>query len=479
MTKCALFKICDAQEYAAIQEGTLGRIKMRSAQKQEVLDCMESLQQAHEEIKNALNGNDYGRVQNMLSQCQEFAISLGENIEKLEGEGHATVICLEEYCETLYHAYEILRSGGAGSGKIYKKLQKQLLRVESSARNDIRVRKEVVFLPYKASMWDSLESVWKEMDEDSDCDAYVIPIPYYDKNLDGSFGQRHYEAGLYPKYVPVVHYKEYDFEKRRPDIIFIHNPYDDCNYVTSVAPFFYSKNLKQFTDKLVYIPYFILREIKPEDQQAVEGMKHFCMVPGVLNSDRVIVQSEDMRQVYVNVLAEASGEQTRKYWEEKILGLGSPKVTKVLNTKREDLEIPEEWLRIIRKPDGRWKKIVFYNTSVSMLLQYNEKMIEKMQDVLRVFWENRDEVALLWRPHPLIKATISSMRPQLWAEYEKIVKKYRKEGWGIYDDTADMNRAVCLSDAYYGDGSSVAWLYQKTGKPVMIQNVEVLQKLRK
>lgn len=447
---------------------------MRNAQKQEVLGCIESLHQAHEEIKNALNGNNYGRVQNMLSQCQEFAISLGENIEKREGEGHVTVSCLEEYCETLYHVYEILGSGGAGFGKIYKKLQKQLLRVESSARNDIRVRKEVVFLPYKASMWDSLESIWMEADENPDCDAYVIPIPYYDKNIDGSFGERHYEAGLYPKYVPVAHYGEYDFEKRRPDIIYIHNPYDDCNHVTSVDPFFYSENLKQFTDKLVYVPYFILREIKPEDQQAVEGMKHFCIVPGVFHADRVIVQSEDMKQVYVNVLVEFSGEQTRKYWEEKILGTGSPKVVKVLNTKREDLDIPEEWLRIIRKPDGSWKKIVFYNTSVGVLLQKNEKMIEKIQDVLRIFWENRDEVALLWRPHPLIKATISSMRPQLWAEYEKIVKKYRKEGWGIYDDTADMDRAVCLSDAYYGDGSSVVWLYQKTGKPVMIQNVEVL-----
>ena len=449
---------------------------MRNAQKQEVLDCIESLHQAHEEIKNALNGGNYSLVQNMLGQCQEFAVSLGENIEKLEGQGHATVACLEEYCETLYHVYEELGSGAAGSGKIYKKLQRQLLRVESSAKNDIRVRKEVVFLPYKASMWDSLESVWKAADEDPDCDAYVIPIPYYDKNPNGSFGEMHYEGGQYPEYVPVVPYASYDFEKRRPDMIFIHNPYDECNYVTSVEPFFYSKNLKQFTGKLVYIPYFVLGEVKPDDRQAVDGMKHFCLVPGVMNADKVVVQSEDMRQVYINVLAEAAGEQTRGYWEEKILGLGSPKVDKVLNTKREDLEIPEEWLRIIRKPDGSWKKIILYNTSVSALLQHNEKMLEKIRDVLRVFLENRDEVALLWRPHPLIKATLSSMRPQLWTEYERIVEKYRKEGWGIYDDTVDVDRAICLSDAYYGDGSSVVNLCRKRNMLIVKQDVMYLEK---
>ena len=69
------------------------------------------------------------------------------------------------------------------------------------------------------------------------------------------------------------------------------------------------------------------------------------------------------------------------------------------------------------------------------------------------------------------------MRPQLWVEYEKLVKWYKEEGWGIYDDTSDVDRAVVLSDGYYGDFSSVVQVYQKTGKPVMIQNADVLEYL--
>ena len=65
------------------------------------------------------------------------------------------------------------------------------------------------------------------------------------------------------------------------------------------------------------------------------------------------------------------------------------------------------------------------------------------------------------------------MRPQLWTEYEKLVNQYKQEGWGIYDDTSDMDRAVVLSDGYYGDSSSVVQVYQETGKPVMIQNVDI------
>ena len=37
---------------------------------------------------------------------------------------------------------------------------------------------KVVFMPYKASMWDSLESVWMAADKDERCEALVVPITY-------------------------------------------------------------------------------------------------------------------------------------------------------------------------------------------------------------------------------------------------------------------------------------------------------------
>lgn len=495
---------------------------MRKAQKEQAEHIIQLLGHVHEGIRKAVEKGQYDDARELLSQCQESAIELGETIEEIEGEGFVTVSFLEHYCEAVYQAYTLLgQVQGVNAAKLHKNLRRALIAAENSVKNDIRVRTEAVFLPYKASMWDSLESVWKAADEDPDCDAYVIPIPYFDKNPDGSFREMHYEGDLYPDYVPVTRYEEYDFAEHHPDMIFIHNPYDKCNYVTSVHPFFYAKNLKQFTEQLVYIPYFILGEPDLENEESIKGMAHFCTVPGVIYADKVIVQSEAMRQAYIKVMVEftagrwngepgtqsvgGSGETglssdggdsnglvlnrngsgrdagiepkeaaNRRYWEEKILGLGSPKVDKVLNTKKEELEIPEEWMKVIRKQDGSWKKIILYNNSVATLLEQGEKMLQKMRDVFRIFYENRDEVALLWRPHPLIKATIKSMRPQLWAEYEKIVQEYRQAGWGIYDDTAELDRAIEAADAYYGDRSSVVQLCQKKELPVMIQNVEII-----
>lgn len=447
--------------------------------KKTILSIVDSLEKINDSVIRNLDSGVQVSMETLVD-CQDSAIAVGNEIEQQYGAaGEETVHLLEAYCENLYQMSS-KSEDFVSCRKLGKKIQKQLVQIRNHIKYDLPDdKREIVFLPYKASMWDSLESVWRAADADPDCDAYVIPIPYFDKNPDGSFREEHYEGDLYPKDVPVTRYDEYDLEARHPDIIYIHNPYDECNHVTSVHPYFYSKNLRNLTDKLVYIPYFILGEIEPDNQAAIDSMKHFCFTPGTIYADRVVVQSENMRQIYINEYLKAAKEMglggkhvDRKFLEKKFLGTGSPKIDKVLNTKKDDLEIPDEWLKIIEKPDGTWKKIVLYNTSVSALLKQSEKMLKKMESVFGIFKENKEEVALLWRPHPLIQATIESMRPQLWEGYQEIRDRYIEEGWGIYDDSAELDRAVVLSDAYYGDRSSVVQLCKKIQKPIMFQSVK-------
>lgn len=449
--------------------------------RRQLIEILNTLKEANKLLESLFGGGQEAEIVNLLAGCQNCAITMGNKIEAVYGTGTASVHGLEEYCEIIFQLSQNIHNKPECL-QIYEKMKEQLLLVEENMDKEIPDKREVVFMPYKASMWDALESVYLAAKEDESCEAYVVPIPYFDRQADGSLGAMHYEGNEYPKSIEVTDWQSYNLEERMPDVVYIHNPYDEYNRVTSVHPKFYSGNLKKYTEELVYIPYFVLPEIEPDDEAAIESVKHFLFLPGIVNADKVIVQSEKMKQIYINeylkgakALEHTGAHLDREKLEEKFLGLGSPKFDKVLNTRKEDLEIPEEWLRVIQKPDGTWKKIIFYNTSVTALLQYDVKMLEKMKYVFRVFKEQQEEVALLWRPHPLIKATIESMRPHLWKEYEKIVEEYRQEGWGIYDDTADMDRAVALSDAYYGDPSSVVQVYQKTGKKLMLQNIEVNQ----
>ncbi len=455
---------------------------MRKNVKEQIENFTELLGQAHNDVATGITNGDFAAAMQLLIECQDGAISIGTMIEEQEGEGTPTVGILEEYCETVYQLHEMLAKAAGGQVQNADMLHQNpaegwmtalsdvLERLRYSIQHDIKVKKEVVFLPYNASMWDSLESVYLAAQKDPDCDAYVIPIPYYDRGADGSLQEMHYEADRFPKDIPITRYDEYDFEQRHPDMIFIHNPYDGSNYVTSVHPFFYSKNLKQYTDNLVYIPYFVLDEIYPENVAAVRGMENFVTVPAVIHANTVIVQSENMRQVYIDVMSRYAGENTRPLWEKKILGLGSPKFDRVMRVREESVELPESWNHILRKPDGSRKKVIFYNTSVVAMLTHREKMLDKIKRVFEIFREDKDEVALIWRPHPLLQATIQAMRPELASEYLSIVKRYQEEQWGIYDTTPNLDSVLSVCDAYYGDGSSVVWLCRKAGIPVMVQN---------
>ena len=127
-----------------------------------------------------------------------------------------------------------------------------------------------------------------------------------------------FDTDQYPDYVPLTDYNTYDFRKRQPDVVFIHNPYDDCNFTTSIHPFFYSRNLKQYTDLLIYIPCFKLDEFDPEDSKAYYNMRYYVSVPGLAHADKILIPSERMRQTYINYLTEFAGEDTRTVWTEKI-----------------------------------------------------------------------------------------------------------------------------------------------------------------
>ena len=228
-----------------------------------------------------------------------------KELEKIELAQFERCMCdlvsvwFEEKAETEFYAQltELLMQSGI-YGTITNYNIQHVAEVDKRVwKGQIKVWMEAIFLPYKASMWDSLESVWKAADADPECDAYVIPIPYYDKNPDGTLGAVHYEGDMYPDYVPITDYKTYDIEKRKPDVIFIHNPYDECNYVTSVEPRYYSKKLANYTNCLVYIPYFVIDENRKLDQ-----IEHYVLTSAVINADVVVVQSDKVKEKYIEIL---------------------------------------------------------------------------------------------------------------------------------------------------------------------------------
>lgn len=432
---------------------------MSRAVRKQLFEALDTLKKATHLLRGIIEEGGTDELLEMLTDCQECAIAIGTRIDSIYGEGTESVHLLETYCEGIYELSETMELEMQKA--VCEDLINQAFTIHMKMETEIDDNLEVVFLPYNVTMWDSLESIWIAAKEDTKCTPYVIPIPYYDKNSDGSLGKEHYDGKDYPEYVPVTDYRKYDFELRQPDIIYIHNPYDGGNRVTSVHPFFYSKNIKTYTKTLVYVPYFVM-----DGKRIGENL---MLTAGVVYADYVIVQNEREQEYYINCY--------KKHYPQldmsgKFLPLGSPKLDKVHTLRKDSVRIPEAWMKKVQN-----KKVVLYNTGISSFLYFGEKKyLTKIENVLEWF-KTREDVVLLWRPHPLMEATIASKGSELLDRYKQMKDSFLADNKGIYDDTSDMYPAIVLSDIYYGDYSSLVRLYLETKKKVQIQNVDVMDEV--
>ena len=308
------------QYHASSDDLTPGSRHQGNGLQEIVRDFFSLAEKMHLQILSAIDSGDSDTGRMLFESCQTAAIQIGTLLEQRKGEGLKTVRLLEDYCELIWQTHESLNKGQFSAATSSISDANQLLpQIETLTDTEILSRKEVVFFPFSASGWNSLDTIWKQASADPCCDVYVVPIPCYYRNIDGTFRCERHESEPYPDYVPVTDYRNYDFENRQPDVIFIHNPYDEYNLTISVEPRFYARNLRQFTRLLVYTPYFTPEDFGPGDTRAVKNMSHYVSMPGVVLSDKVLVHTEQMRQMYIDHLTKFAGNDTRSIWEDRIV----------------------------------------------------------------------------------------------------------------------------------------------------------------
>jgi hypothetical protein len=436
---------------------------MRKKEVDKVLSILLTLKEAHKNTQELLSNNDKVQAAELLKVCQESALDVETYLDSLLGNSTKSAPLLAEYSEVVFRTYTQLENKGNES--IAKLLDPCVDRICSCLRKELLEEKvEVVFFPYMASMWDSMESVWKAAKSDSKCEVYVVPIPYYDKLPNGQLAEMHYEGNQFPEGVEITDWMSYDFENRNPNIIFIHNPYDNFNYITSVHPRFYSSNLAKYTDLLAFIPYFFC------GNNTIN--MSICNTEAMRNIDLCFVESGKMKNAYQNAVDmnfNRAGSNSIPAKRVRFVALGSPKLDKITSDYNSNYTLPDTWKKLMTKDDGSFRKVVLYNTSISNMLENSELYIKHLKETIALF-EKEEDILLWWRPHPLMHDTFRAMRPSLYEEYSTIVNEFQSKRMGIYDTTSDLHRAIAVSDAYYGDWGSVLAMYQCTNKPIMTQN---------
>ena len=323
-----------------------------------VLETADTLIVSEKKIMQEFRKGKWENCLLLISSCQEEAIAFGHAIEEKKGEGTEAVSFLEKYCEALYHAYKRIEELSEVEGKLFdeaghreeraeekngesvlhalpaglrKNLERQLKKPSYYLKKmrsalEKEWKRQIVFLPHRAKHLASLSPLIDALKESGDYDCKIIPIPYYDRLGDGSLSDMHYEGADFPKEYEIGDYRSFNFAVELPDAIVINSPYDECNQVFTVDPFFYSKEMKKFTRKLVYIPYFVTDEIdakSEEDGKAFVNMDYYVTVPGVFHADLTIVQSKEMKKAYLAKIREFTNKEVSKKMSKKISGAGS------------------------------------------------------------------------------------------------------------------------------------------------------------
>ena len=436
-------------------------LKVIAAEMKEYL--ADSVEIIHEILLNKDSGLSYEDIITYLSELQNNIVSFGTLTESIKGEDCNTVKLLEQYLEVIYKvAKYVQKFDGNKYAECDEGVKDKFASISEAIDSEIVNRRSVLFLPVKAKHFSSMRMAYEMEAATPDTDVYVMPLPYYYKEYDGSFkDEMHIDTEEFIKAnIPVTDYSRFDLSLLCPEKIYINSAYDEYNMAVSVDTRFYARNVKKYTEKLIYIPYFKLMEFDRANYPCWYNMQYYCTVPGVVMADKVYVQSENTRKMYIAKLNEWAGdEQYTEIWEQKI---------DVYDDGFE--EHSEDELR-----DAGSKKTIVWFVSAGSLAEFGDRYIEKAYRNLDVFALSKDKLKVLLISEPFLDEMIKTYSDELYKKWTGFIDEFNRSGIGeVVSQVEDQSvEALLRANAYYGDPSYICKDFILMKKPVMLQNVEV------
>ena len=436
-------------------------LKVIAAEMKEYL--ADSVEIIHEILLNKDSGLSYEDIITYLSELQNNIVSFGTLTESIKGEDCNTVKLLEQYLEVIYKVAKYVQKFDENKyAECDEEVKDKFASISEAIDSEIVNRRSVLFLPIKAKHFSSMRMAYEMETATPDTDVYVMPLPYYYKEYDGSFkDEMHIDTEEFIKAnIPVTDYSRFDLSLLCPEKIYINSAYDEYNMAVSVDTRFYARNVKKYTEKLIYIPYFKLMEFDRANYPCWYNMQYYCTVPGVVMADKVYVQSENTRKVYIDKLNEWVGDE--KYtdiWGQKI---------DVYDDGFE--EHSEDELR-----DAGSKKTIVWFVSAGSLAEFGDRYIEKAYRNLDVFALTKDKLKVLLNSEPFLDEMIKTYSDELYKKWTGFIDEFNRSGIGevVSQGEEKSVEALLKANAYYGDPSYICKDFILMKKPVMLQNVEV------
>lgn len=122
------------------------------------------------------------------------------------------------------------------------------------------------------------------------------------------------------------------------------------------------------------------------------------------------------------------------------------------------------------------RRIIYYYTDMLPFLARGQAAIEKLERNLALFRDASEEIGLIWHPYSKTEEYLRRNGSPVLDAYLEILECYRREGWGILEETGDLSevrRSLLSCSGYYGDVSDLVYEAQTAGIPVMLQDIDI------
>lgn len=414
------------------------------------------VQEALNEIKPLISAEDMDSLKERLERAQQLAVDLGNLTEEVRGEEDPHTIpvikALQDLCDCIYNDYN--------SGEL-KSASVSLDRLSSIIKEHILNRREILFLPIGYKEWEYMSSFAESISDDS-MDVTIIPLPLMRKDYYGNIlmndeeimAAAHMER--YPDRYVYTDWSTYDVKLHSPDLIYIQNPYDNWNPCLAVPPDFYAVNLRQYTKELVYVPIGKTSEFTKEDEKDLYNLKHYVTAPGVVYADKVIVQSENIKERYIEALTSFAGKKTKKIWAQKIA------VDEGVIPNVDEESSGED-------TDKAHKKRLLFCLGANELSENADILVSAVQERLGIMKENLEHLDIAIATYPFDREQWYNVDKKLAQKIFKLIDEAATEGFKIMEIIpADAEKIVSDYDAFYGDMCPLVVTFVEQGKPVML-----------
>lgn len=308
-------------------------------------------------------------------------------------------------------------------------------------------KKKVLFMVYRTEWWGCFDSYCRQECSREDTECYVMPVPRFERDLltsEVNFEKRHFDpeklAPMLPEGVCMVNHEEFPLEQGF-DRIYIHNPYDNCSLLDTVEWKYYSSNLKQYTERLIYV-------------------SHLLGLP--LSNYTICAAYDYVDAIYVPNAGAKYVLEAKYDGKTEIMPSGIPEYLDFLTDKRgagEDAKGGDS-------AEDRMK--LLYCVSFDDLFRGTERQLQEMREIFEYARQNRN-ILLIFRPDediPVLRLQ-QQLSDAIWQGYEELVAFFVKNRIGIYDSTPNLYEAAAMADGILCTAHPLSALFSVQGKYVL------------